>query len=111
MISKKVINELADKALKSGNPYIGGAIVFQIDGVDRFIYADGVYTKDELDDEYVKTARKDIEVGFKDRMVGYYDKWYRYSRADEGRAYDLGVQFAVSQPKCKGEMHIIPCVV
>ena len=35
--------------------------------------------------------------GFKDASVGYYDKWYRYNRSDNGRRYDEGVQEAIKQ--------------
>ena len=40
-------------------------------------------------------------------MGGYYDKWYRYNRYDEGRAYDEGVKIATTYKKCPSEMHII----
>jgi hypothetical protein len=32
----------------------------------------------------------DEQIGFNDRKAGYYDKWYRYNRADSGAAYDKG---------------------
>ena len=61
--------------------------------------------------EYVKDAiYRDEERGFKDRMNGYYDKWYRYNRRDEGAAYDKGVQRAVESGKCKGDVFIIECM-
>ena len=99
--------ELANKALSYGNPYIQKSIVFQIDRVDHYIFANEIFTKEQLDEEYIKTARHDILAGYKDRMVGYYDKWYRYSHADEGRAYDLGVRFATTQDNCLEEFEII----
>lgn len=103
--------ELAKGAVKGGNPYIKRSIKFFIDGEERFIYADNkVYTKAELDVEYFTTAMKDVEKGFNERMVGYYDKWYRYNRADEGRAYDIGVRRATEEEKCVGEMRIIECM-
>lgn len=40
-------------------------------------------------------------------MVGYYDKWYRYSHADEGYAYDVGQRLATENPKCSTEFNII----
>ena len=38
--------------------------------------------------------------GYKDRLAGYYDKWYRYNRADNGAAYDRGCVKAVDSGKC-----------
>ena len=107
MIKKADINALAERALQYGNPYIEKATMFMIDRAERYIYADKIMTRAELDNAYLETAKKDIECGYRDRMVGYYDKWYRYSHADEGRAYDLGVRYATEQPKCSGEFHII----
>ena len=89
---KKDIAALAEKALNAGNPYYRTH-----PECDRA----------ELDAEYIKTASKDIECGYRDRMVGYYDKWYRYNRADEGRAYDLGVRKAVETEGCADGMRII----
>lgn len=109
-ISKEKIIELANKALSSGNPYIDKATKFFIDQVENYIYADEIMNLEQINHEYLVTAKHDIEVGYKDRMVGYYDKWYRYSRCDEGRAYDLGVRFAVEQSDCPYGMHIIECI-
>ena len=112
MIGKKTIEELAHKALEGGNPYMNRVIRYQIGGEDRYFFkgADGSdYTREQIDEEYLKTARHDIELGYKDRSVGYYDKWYRYNHADEGRAYDLGVRYATTENKCPCEFHIIEC--
>ena len=109
-MNKNKINELANESLKAGNPYVERSIIFQIDNVDHYIFADSVHTKDQLDQKYLKTAKHDIEAGYKDRIVGYYDKWYRYNHSDEGRAYDLGVRFATTQDNCTQEMHIIECM-
>lgn len=107
-ITKSEIKELALKALSQGNPYIENSIEHYVGTETKYVYRDGeIYTKEELDDEYLKTASKDIEQGFRNRMIGYYDKWFRYNRADEGRAYDLGCQYAVKQDKCSDEMRII----
>lgn len=38
--------------------------------------------------------------GYKDRMAGYYDKWYRYNRKDDGASYDKGCVKAVNSGKC-----------
>lgn len=103
------VKNLAFKALQSGNPYIKGAVKFFIDAVPHFIFADSMLSISELDKFYLETAEKDIKAGYRDRMAGYYDKWYRYNHADEGRAYDLGVKCALENPKCVEEMHIIEC--
>lgn len=56
---------------------------------------------------YVAQATKDIKAGYNDRMVGYYDKWYRYNRRDEGRAYDIGVKMALQMKSCKADFRLI----
>lgn len=56
----------------------------------------------------LKTAERDIKIGYRDRLVGYYDKWYRYNRKDGGKAYDKGVQIALTKKTCKPDMRIIP---
>ena len=58
--------------------------------------------------EALKTAERDITIGHRDRLVGYYDKWYRYNRKDEGAAYDKGVQIALTKKACEPDMRIIP---
>lgn len=42
----------------------------------------------------------DKQQGEKDRMAGYYDKWYRYNRPDEGAAYDRGCETAMESGAC-----------
>ena len=37
-----------------------------------------------------QTNVNDFIAGQKDRKSGYYDKWYRYNREDDGAAYDSG---------------------
>ena len=37
----------------------------------------------------------DIEAGQRDGKTGVYDKWYRYNRADDGEAYDIGIALAM----------------
>ena len=98
------------KALESGNPYKISATVFYIGHEARYIYAGEVFTAAALDMEYLKTAAKDFINGYRDRAAGYYDKWYRYTRADEGRGYDMGVKEALKEEKTPAEMHIIPCI-
>ena len=43
----------------------------------------------------------DEQRGYKDRLAGYYDKWYRYNRPDDGAEYDKGCVKAVESGKCK----------
>ena len=108
-LKKSDIKRLAQKALEAtGNPYIQKAYVSYVGDEIRYHYARQIMTEDEIDQAYLETAEHDIQAGFNDRMVGYYDKWYRYNHADEGYAYDLGVKEATKMPKCVDEMTIIP---
>ena len=99
----------AEEIARRYNPYKEKAIRYFIGGKPTYIWANGHYNEQEIFEAYVETATKDIERGYEERMVGYYDKWYRYSRADSGRAYDLGVRLASNTCGCVQEMHIIPC--
>lgn len=110
MLKKARIEELAQKALSYGNPYKAQSVMFYVDMKPMYLRFGVKYTGEELDKAYLETARKDIENGYKERMVGYYDKWYRYNHADEGRAYDLGVKEATTNEKCKDYCNIIECV-
>ena len=109
-ITKAQIEQFAKEALLRGNPYIKKAIRYNIGNVAMYLYAGQSMTKEEIDTAYLETARKDVKHGYEERSVGYYDKWYRYSRADEGRAYDFGVRFAASIGGCPEDMQIIPCI-
>lgn len=109
-ITKNQIKELAMEALKRGNPYEAKATKYMIGHTPMFLYAGTHMTKEQIDEAYLETASKDIENGYKERAVGYYDKWYRYTRADEGRAYDLGVKLAAGTAGCKDDLTIIPCL-
>jgi len=106
-ITKTQLNELAKRDLESGNPYIARAIKYMVGNEVRYLYAQESMNKEEIDNAYMETAMKDIKNGYNERAVGYYDKWYRYSRADEGRAYDLGVRLAADTEGCKSKMIII----
>lgn len=55
--------------------------------------------KQEYDDAYF---------GFKDAVSGYYDKWYRYNRKDNGKRYDEGVQAALKSGAIIE--HFIECI-
>jgi len=35
-----------------------------------------------------QTQVNDFKAGQKAKKAGYYDKWYRYNRKDDGAAYD-----------------------
>jgi len=49
-----------------------------------------------------KTEFKSDETkGYLDRIAGFYDKWYRYNRNDDGAAYDAGCRRAISSGKVK----------
>lgn len=49
---------------------------------------------------------KDYEAGKQDHKAGYYDKWYRWNRKDDGEAYDLGF----SSVKSDNDIKIIECM-
>ncbi len=51
----------------------------------------------------------DFQRGYKDRMIGYYDKWYRYNRQDDGAEYDRGAVEASNNPKCREDVTFTPC--
>jgi hypothetical protein len=55
-----------------------------------------------------KTIKQDIEKGKADKKAGYYDKWYRYNRNDEGTAYDEGFNSVICE-KIEG-VTVIECV-
>lgn len=57
-----------------------------------------------------ETAKKDEAAGYRDRKAGYYDKWYRYNRDDDGAAYDKGCVRAVNEGKCADNFVLIECV-
>ena len=106
---KKTFEESARNLVERYNPYIHRATRYNIGDKKMFIYAGEHLTEEEINKAYYETAVKDIQAGYEQRMVGYYDKWYRYSHADEGAAYDAGVKLATSNPKCKDTFTIIEC--
>jgi hypothetical protein len=56
----------------------------------------------------IKTTQQTDEMkGKKDRLAGFYDKWYRYNRNDDGAAYDAGVVEAVNSGKCPEHFTLI----
>lgn len=111
-LANAVVKELATKLINRYNPYLKEATKCQtLDGKEYYLWHDGIlYTKEQLDNCYRETAEKDIIHGYEERMTGYYDKWYRYNRCDEGAAYDEGVKYATKDSNCSDYMHIIPCL-
>lgn len=111
-ISKALRKQFEDKArelVARCNPYIEQAVKYAVGGTAMFLYAGQAMTLDEINQAYFETAVKDIQYGYEQRMVGYYDKWYRYSHTDEGAAYDAGQRMAADTGKCSKEFHIIEC--
>jgi hypothetical protein len=49
----------------------------------------------------------DQRKGKADRLAGYYDKWYRYNRKDDGAEYDKGVVEAVNSGRCPDKFTLI----
>lgn len=50
---------------------------------------------------------KDFINGYWDRLNGFYDKWYRYNRADGGAEYDRGCMKAIETQKCPDHFALI----
>lgn len=60
----------------------------------------------------MKTNKKEItdeQRGYRDRLAGFYDKWFRYNRIDNGAAYDRGCVRAVDSGKCPDYFTLIEC--
>lgn len=111
-ITKELKKAFADKAqelVQRYNPYIARATKYAVGDVPMYLYAGKSMTKEQIDDCYLETALHDMQRGYEERMVGFYDKWYRYSHADEGAAYDIGVRMAADNPKCRPECQYIEC--
>lgn len=106
-MTRKQLDSAVAKVMAAGNPYIRKATQFFIDHKPMYLHGGEFMTAEQLNAEYRKTAEHDIQNGYKERKVGWYDKWYRYSRADEGRAYDEGVRMAVESGKAPDEYNII----
>jgi len=51
----------------------------------------------------------DEQRGYNDRLAGFYDKWFRYNRQDDGAAYNRGCARAVDSGKCKDYFTLIEC--
>lgn len=53
-----------------------------------------------------KTNVTDFMSGQRDKKAGYYDKWYRWNRNDEGKAYDDGFRSVSTN----ADINIIECM-
>ena len=109
-ISDAELDRLAQECVDTYNPYIGRSERLEcVSGGFLYRYLDNkLYTLEELNKSYFEHARKDIQFGVRDRVAGYYDKFYRYNMADDGAAYDKGVRYAADYLDCEEEMRIIP---
>jgi len=62
-----------------------------------YALGDNLYTEDELEAMDEARQKRDEQKGYEDRKSHCYDKWYRYSRSDDGAAYDHGVVKCVNE--------------
>lgn len=62
-----------------------------------YALGDDLYTEQELTAMDEERQKKDEVKGYEDRKNHYYDKWYRYTRSDNGAAYDRGVVKCVNK--------------
>jgi len=53
--------------------------------------------------------KSDFQKGRQDRLAGFYDKWYRYNRPDDGAEYDRGCSDAVNTGRCPEHFTLIEC--
>jgi len=60
--------------------------------------------------EYEAGRQKDRDAGFRDRMAGFYDKWYRYNHSDNGKAYDEGVALALKTNNHSEDFYLIEVI-
>ena len=91
------------RTIKS-NPYIRASE--KTDKGYRFLDRNE-YTEEELDNLYKGVALEDIETGYRDRKRGFVDDWFIYNRADNGTAYTLGVERAMKDEDCVGELRVL----
>ena len=108
-MKSKEIAKIAMDLVAKNNPYLKRphSIAFNIGENPMYLYHNEFCPRAQLDSDYYETCIKDITAGYKERKAGYYDKWYRYARADEGAAYDAGVRLAAEESECSEEFHII----
>lgn len=88
---------------------------YQFKGETVYMLNDQLYTEQEWNQMEADRKSRDFEAGYRDRIAHVYDKWYRYNRHDDGKAYDEGVQRCVNELHTKRWMeedegfHIIEC--
>lgn len=79
-------------------------IEYYIGGRKSYLLPNGTkITEEELN----ALKQKNFELGYRDRMAGYYDKFYRYNTFDNGESYDKGCQSATKKANCPKECQII----
>ena len=84
-------------------------IRYFINGEPHYLVNGQSMTESELQGLTDEIAQSDEDIGYRDRMAGFYDKWYRYHHSDNGAAYDKGVKRAQTQPHCPAHCHVIEC--
>ena len=67
------------------------------------------YGSDINQSEYDELVAKYFKKGYDERMVGFYDKWYRYN-TEFAFAYDKGVMAAVESGRAVPDCQIISCI-
>lgn len=90
------------KATYEGGHYSKSNFTFSFSA--SVISEDGIVLTKEIEDFKKMT---DEERGYRDRLAGYYDKWFRYNRTDGGAAYDKGCVRAVDSGKCPDHFTLI----
>ncbi|MGN0807944.1 MAG: hypothetical protein ACI4MN_05830 [Candidatus Coproplasma sp.] len=76
-------------------------IKYYIDGKSVYLMNGKTYTQEEVDRIEQERIDKDRKAGYNDRKNHFYDKWYRYNRTDNGKAYDEGCVQCVNETHSK----------
>jgi len=108
--AKKEQERLIDLGFKAGNSFQNGrtrALNHIMNRAERAGVKLGNAPMDKLKRALAKTPADDEAAGYKDRLSGFYDKWYRYNRSDDGVAYDRGCKKAVDSGKCPDHFKLI----
>lgn len=58
---------------------------------------------------FTPTQQREYDAGYRDRMAGYYDKWYRRYGSKDGKYYDLGVHSALQDGVKTENFTLIEC--
>ena len=77
--------------------------VYEVEGKEFVLVKshDILYTMEAFDKMENERIEKDRKRGYEDRKAHYYDKWYRYNRPDDGKAYDEGCVKCVNEKQTK----------